>query len=285
MITLSTTYQELGRSATYAFSNLGQVCACLYARVVSQDAAAGRSTVAVRLTRIITGTSSYVGYSHVGAQATLSGSLTHTWSGGASGTVYVGEHTVFEQTFTVYHNADGSMSLSLTAMYDDTYITARNIGSVVCALPSLKQAPPVPTVTQVFFDTGQPTRHSRLTVTWTGKDADSYRVCLCRLYVPGDSGQGGTVIRELAVSTTTATVDLSELALSVGDDLYVMVRAFNAAGGSGNGFSPQYRLRPTLWVRENAAWRRAVPWVRVGGLWQPAGGVHLRVQGDWRAVT
>ena len=95
MIVLTQSYQELGRSEAYAFSDKGQVCACLYARMV--DAA----TVAIKLTRIISGTSSYVGYSYASAQATLSGSLSHSWNGGASGTVYVGEHTVFEQNFAV----------------------------------------------------------------------------------------------------------------------------------------------------------------------------------------
>ena len=267
MIVLNGSYQELGRSGTYAFSDKGQVCACLYARMVDAG------TVAVKLTRIITGTSSYVGYSYTSAQATLSGSLTHSWSGGASGTVYVGEHTVFESHFTVTPGT----TLSLSAIYDDTYITARTV-TVTCRAAG--QAPDRPTVTRVDFDPALPTRQAKVTVCWTGGNADRYHVSVCRLNVSGNPSAGGIILYQADIYEPRITFDLATLLLAVGDDLYFMVSAHNAAGNSGNGFSDYYRIYPTVWVCHNAVWVAGAPWVYQQGQWLPALALHVK-DGEW----
>lgn len=263
MIVLNEGYQELGRSDTYAFSDKGQVCVCLYARMV--DAA----TVAVKLTRIISGTSSAVGYSYTSAQATLSGSLSHAWNGGASGMVYVGEHTVFEQHFAV----EAGVTLSLSVIYDDSYISARTL-SVACQASG--QVPSTPIITDVIFDPTLPCRHTNVTLYWTCERGERYRVNICR-----ETADGDEILYEADIYEKGVTFGLAGLPLRVGDKLFFSVQAYNAAGASDTGFSEKFRINPTVWVYRNTAWIQGVPWAYRNGEWIPLLKVYVK-DGEWR---
>lgn len=271
MIVLTQSYQELGRSEAYAFSDKGQVCACLYARMV--DAA----TVAIKLTRIISGTSAAVGYAYTSAQATLSGSLSHSWNGGASGTVYVGERTVFERNFAVSAGA----TLDLSAVYDDSYIIERTL-NVTCRVAG--QKPGVPTVTHVIFDPTLQTRYANVSVYWECENADRYRVNICRLNVPGDPNAGSEVIYEADIYDVGVTFGLAGLSLASGDDLFFTVQAYNASGAGAVGYSDYYRLHPTVRYFVQGEWRYAIPWIKVGNSWVPANRIHVKQNGEWRAI-
>ncbi len=140
MATLTTTYQLLAQSEPYTFlaANNGTVCLRLYARVSAQRVGDNASTVDIKLTKYLTGTSSAVQYSCYQKTAALSGDLAHTWSDSAYATFQAkSEYTVFEKAFSVAHNADGTKSLSLAASYDDSYIAALTIPTVVCTLPTI----------------------------------------------------------------------------------------------------------------------------------------------------
>ncbi len=140
MATLTTAYQLLAQSGYYTFLSAygGKVCLRLYARVGAQSVSGNTSTVDIKLTKYLTGSSASVQYSCYQKDATLSGDLSHTWSDGGYATFHaLSEYILFEKSFTVSHNADGTKSLSLAASYDDSYIAALTIGTVVCTLPTI----------------------------------------------------------------------------------------------------------------------------------------------------
>lgn len=140
MATLTNTYQLLAESDYYTFLSQynGKVAIRLYAKINSQDTANNASVVMVKLTRNIIGQYSNVGYRYDSASASLGGTLSHSWSGGSSGGYqYVGEHVVFEKEFWVSHNENGTCALTLSAWYDDTYISERSISAVSFELPTI----------------------------------------------------------------------------------------------------------------------------------------------------
>ena len=263
MIVLHESYQQLERSEAYAFSDKGQVCVALYARMVDD------ATVAVKLTRIISGTSAAVGYAYASAQATLSGSLTHAWNGGGSGMVYVGEHTVFEQSFAV----TPGVTLSLSVIYDDTYITARTLSA---ACQTAGQVPSRPIVTDVIFDPLFPTRHADVTLYWACERGERYHVNICRV-----TDGGGEILYEADIYEKGVTFGLSGLPLEAGDELFFTVQAYNAAGAGETGYSDFYRINPTVWVYRNTAWIQGVPWAYRNGEWIPLLKVYVK-DGEWK---
>ncbi len=140
MATLTASYQLLAESAYYTFLSAygGKVCLRLYAKVSAQNVSGNTSTVDIKLTKYLTGSSTQVAYSCYQKEAGLSGDLSHTWSNGDYATFYaLSEYTIFEKAFTVTHNADGTKSLSLAASYDDSYVAALSINTVVCTLPTI----------------------------------------------------------------------------------------------------------------------------------------------------
>lgn len=140
MATLTTSYQLLGESDYYTFLSAygGMVCLRLYAKVGSQSVSGNTSVVDIKLTKYLTGSSSSVKYSCYQKDASLSGDLSHTWSDSAYATFSAfSEYTIFEKSFSVLHENDGTKSLSLAAGYDDSYIAALSVGTVVCSLPTI----------------------------------------------------------------------------------------------------------------------------------------------------
>lgn len=140
MATLTTSYQLLAESDSYTYNSnyAGKVCLRLYAKIGSQSVSGNTSTVDIRLVKYLTAQYSNVYYSCYQKDASLSGDLSHTWSDSAYASYYPQtEYIVFERSFSVAHNADGSKSLSLAASYDDSFIAALSVGAVVCSLPTI----------------------------------------------------------------------------------------------------------------------------------------------------
>ncbi len=142
MATLNGSYQLLAESGYYTFlaAYNGQVCLRLYARVSHQDVGSNCSVVDVKITKYLIGTSSQVKYSCDNSAGSLSGDLAATYSGGKATYYAYNEYPLIEQSFTVWHNADGTKSLTLSANYDDTFISPLATGSVVCTLPAIARA-------------------------------------------------------------------------------------------------------------------------------------------------
>ena len=157
MATLTTEYQLLAQSSEHTFLSAynGKVRIRLYAKYSGQSVANNTSLVYVKLTRYLTGSSSQVKYSCYEKVATLSGDLSASYSNSAYTSFYAGsEYTIIEQAYTVNHNADGSKSLTLRAVYDDSFIPSLSIGNVTCTLPTIPRAS-IPVLSDYVLNLGQ----------------------------------------------------------------------------------------------------------------------------------
>lgn len=278
MAVLTYTYQMLKESeyTTFLSQYNGKVAIRLYARITGQDIANNASVVMIKLTRNITGDYSNVGYSYSSASASLSGSLSHSWSGGSSGgTQYVGEHVVFEKEFGVVHNGDGTCSLSLSAWYDDTYISERSISAVSCDLPTIARKSKIASV-----NLNQQGMERGLSVTYQAASGSFHHIL--EMY----GGQSLIFSRSDYQSNQSIVLSASELltlyrALGRGGVVTLRLHTYNAQwGGIG---SEDYAAATgglgNIHLYKNGAWRRgllyvgrspAVVMVRKNGVWGPA---------------
>ncbi len=275
MATLTTSYQLLGESEPYTFLSAygGTVCLRLYARVSAQSVSDNASTVDIKLTKYLSGTSSAVQYSCYQKTATLSGDLAHTWSDSAYATFQAkSEYTVFEKAFSVAHNADGTKSLSLAASYDDSYIAALTIPTVSCTLPTIARKSEIGGVSLSGGAIEQ-----GFSVSFTpASSAFSHRVELLA---------GGSIVaaRDAYSSGTTIVLTAEELlSLYRMKTKTVTVRLITKSGGSEIG-----RVETTVTLsalgnahlRVSGVWKRGmicvgaspgVMMIKIGGSWTPA---------------
>lgn len=205
MATLSTTYQLLAESDYYTFLSdyNGKVCIRLYAKYNNQDISGLTSSVGIKLTKNLTGTSSSVHYSCYQKTASLDGDLSHSYSNSDYATFNaLSEYVIFEETFTVTHDDDGRKSLELSASYDDSYISPLTTGWVSCDLPTIPRQATI-TSAKNFTDEENPT------ITYANLAGDAVTELKAFIYAEDDStvlvdGQG---LRTDATSFTFILTD------------------------------------------------------------------------------
>ncbi len=253
MATLTQTYQLLTESGYYTFLSAygGKVCLRLYAKVSAQSVSANSSTVDIKLTKYLTGSSKQVSYSCTQKSASLSGDLSHTWSNGSYTTYYAqSEYTLFEKSFTVSHAADGKKSLSLNANYDDSYIAALSTGKVSCSLPTIARKSEIGSVSLTD---------------------DSIEQGFSVAFAPASSAfthtltlaVGGNTVLSRSGYTAGTTIRLS------GSELLALYRALGHAG------SAKVHLNT---LNGSSAIGQSTSTLALTGL----GNIHLRSGGDWR---
>ncbi len=278
MATLTYTYQMLAESDYYTFLSQynGKVAIRLYAKLNSQDVASNTSVVMIKLTRNINGDYSNVGYGYDSASASLGGTLSHSWSGGSSGGYhYVGEHVVFEKEFWVAHNENGSCSLTLSAGYDDTYISERSISAVSFDLPA------IPRKGEILSVIVSPQGVEEGVVVFHSRPSNDFNYTL-EMFVGGQR----IFIREGYASGTPISLDASELLtlyreLGRGGSVTFRLHTFDAqwVGIGRCDYAATLNGLGNIHLYKNGAWHRgllyvgrspAVVMVRKNGAWGPA---------------
>ena len=143
MLRLTETYQLLAQSGyvTFLAQYGGKVCLRLYGRVSGRSVDANQSTVDLRLVRYLVADYSNVKYSCYAKQASVSGEVSYSYANSDYTTFYAGnEYVIFERSFTVTHQPDGSRTLTVRADYDDSYISPLSLDAVACELPPIARA-------------------------------------------------------------------------------------------------------------------------------------------------
>lgn len=272
MIRLNGDYQMLAQSDTVTFlsQHNGKVCIRLYGRVSNQSTAGNASTVDIKLTRYVTGDYSNVKYGCYAKNASIGGDLSHSWSNSDYTSFYAGnEYTIFEKSFSVSHNADGTKSLTLTAAYDDSYIGALSIGAQTFELPPIARADGIGGV-----QLSGGAIEAGVAVTFVSHSSTfTHRLTLL-------AGGQAVAVRNSYASGQTVTLSAAELlALYRTGAMTLTVQLTTLQNGKDLGVaSTQVTLseRGNCHRRENGLWRRGL--VCVGG--HPAV-VMVKTAGQW----
>lgn len=272
MIQLNSEYQMLKQSDTVTFLSQynGKVCIRLYGRVSNQSTADNTSTVEIKLTRYVTGDYSNVKYGCYDKQASIGGDLSHSYANSDYTSFYAGnEYTIFERSFTVWHTADGTKSLTLTAAYDDSYISPLSIGAQTFALPPIARADEIGGV-----QLSGGAIEAGVAVTFVSHSSTfTHRLTL-------QAGGQAVAVRDSYPSGQTVTLSAAELlTLYRTGAMTLTVQLTTLQNGKELGFkSTQVTLseRGNCHLRENGLWRRGL--VCVGG--NPAV-VMVKTAGQW----
>lgn len=272
MATLNGSYQLLAESGYYTFlaSYNGQVCLRLYARVSSQDVSSNCSVVDVKITKYLIGTSAQVKYTCDNSAGSLSGDLTATYSSGRATYSAYNEYTLIEQSFTVWHNDDGTKSLTLGATYDDTFIAPLSTGQVVCTLPAIARATTIGVVHMWAIEDG-------IGVTFTPAVSHFWHNLIV------NAGGQTVLVRENYTSGAWVSPTAEELLTfyRIGSpQLQIILDTYNGASYVGRHNVDTALLdMGNMYLRVGGQWKRGV--IYVGG---KPGVMMVRVGGEWKVA-